>query len=178
VISSSPTVSSERVVSSTPVKENSLPYKGPGVTIRLTKETGGTVAYLIDGIEEATIEAGQEETLTKKGKYEIRFSRGRSAEGKDFGQARYTVTEGIYSFEVTDKGWELHREKDLSQAATAAASPSGMKTNALPSKPAATPAPTSSSTTASVLVGAPTAAAPAEASGAASSTASAPAGTP
>ena len=161
VISSSPSISSERGVSSTPIKENSLPYKGPGVTIRLTKETGGNVAYLIDGVEEATIEAGQEQTLTKKGKYEIRFSRGRSSEGKDFGQARYTISEGAYDFEVTDKGWELRRDKDSSPTASASASPSGLKTNALPPKPVA------NSVLPSVLVAAPTAAAPTESSGAA-----------
>jgi len=161
VISSSPSISSERVVSSTPVKENSLPYKGPGVTVRLTKETGGNVAYLIDGVEEATIEAGQEQTLTKKGKYEIRFSRGRSPEGKDFGQARYTITEGAYDFEVTEKGWELRRDKDSSPTAVASSSPSGLKTNALPPKSVA------SSVPASVLVAAPTTTAPAEASGSA-----------
>jgi hypothetical protein len=149
------------VVSSPAVKENSLPYKGPGVTIRLTKETGGNVAYLIDGVEEATIEAGQEQTLTKKGKYEIRFSRGRSPEGKDFGQARYTITEGAYDFEVTEKGWELRRDKDSSPTASASLSPSGLKTNALPSKPVA------NSVLPSVLVAAPTAAAPADGSGAA-----------
>jgi hypothetical protein len=161
VISSSPTVSSERVVSSPAVKENSLPYKGPGVTIRLTKETGGNVAYLIDGVEEATIDAGQEQTLTKKGKYEIRFSRGRSPEGKDFGTARYTISEGTYGFEVTEKGWELLREKDSAPTASVSPSPSGLKTNALPPKSVA------SSVPASVLVAAPTTTAPAEASGSA-----------
>ena len=161
VISSSPSISSERVVSSPAVKENSLPYKGPGVTVRLTKETGGNVAYLIDGVEEATIEAGQEQTLTKKGKYEIRFSRGRSSEGKDFGQARYTITEGAYDFEVTEKGWELRRDKDSSPTAVASSSPSGLKTNTLPPKPVA------NSVLPSVLVAAPTAAAPADSSGAA-----------
>jgi hypothetical protein len=131
------------------------------VTIRLTKETGGNVAYLIDGVEEATIEAGQEQTLTKKGKYEIRFSRGRSSEGKDFGQARYTITEGAYDFEVTENGWELLRKKDSAPTASVSPSPSGLKTNALPPKSVA------SSVPASVLVAAPTTTAPAEASGSA-----------
>jgi len=129
------------------------------VTIRLTKETGGNVAYLIDGVEEAAIEAGQEQTLTKKGKYEIRFSRGRSPEGKDFGQARYTISEGAYDFEVTEKGWELRRDKDSSPTASVSASRSGLKTNVLPPKRV------DASVPASVLVAAPTTAAPADASG-------------
>ena len=165
VISSSPTVSSERVTSSKSVKENSLPYKGPGVNIRLTTDTGGSVAYIIDGVEEGSIEAGQEQTLTKKGKYEIRFSRGRSPEGTDFGQARYTISEGNYVFEVTEKGWDLLRDKNSQPTASTTPSQSGIKTNALPSKAAAPSAP------GSVLVAAPHTAAPAETSGAATPTA-------
>jgi hypothetical protein len=135
VISSTPSISSERVVPSPTVKENSLPYKGPGVKILLAEAVGGEVTYVIDGVEEATIQAGQEQTLTKKGKYEIRFSRGRSEDGKDFGLARYTVTEGTYAFEVTEKGWDLLREKALPPTTTNVGSPSGIKTNAIPTKP-------------------------------------------
>jgi hypothetical protein len=141
VISSSPASSAARAVSAAPVKENSLPYKGPGVSISLDMNTGGSVTYLIDGVEEATIEAGQQQTLSKKGKYEIRFSRGRGEDGTNFGEARYTITEGEYSFSVTDKGWELQREKDPTPTAVAAPSPSGLKTNALPPKTSATKTP-------------------------------------
>lgn len=135
VISSSPSVSSERVVSSLAVKENSLPYKGPGVKIALQAEVGGEVTFVIDGHEESTIQAGTEQTLTKKGKYEIRFSRGRSPEGKDYGLARYTITEGTYNFEVTENGWDLLRDKDVPTNVTSATSPSGIKTNVIPAKP-------------------------------------------
>jgi len=136
---------STTVVNTTPtVVSNALPYKGPGVTIALEEEVGGTVNYVIDGKESATIQAGQQQTLTAKGKYEIRFSRGKSEEGRDFGQARYTITEGNYHFTVTDKGWELLRDKEQPNLVTTqaqAASPSGIKTNALPPKNALPTAP-------------------------------------
>lgn len=127
------------------VVSNALPYKGPGVTIALEEDEGGSVNYMIDGRESATIQAGQQQTLTSRGRYEIRFSRGKSDDGRDYGQARYTITEGNYHFKVTDKGWELLRDKEQPNLVTAQvqpASPSGIKTNALPPKtaPAAQPA--------------------------------------
>jgi len=151
VISSSPSSSivSSNVQSSTSIaaKTNSLPYKGPGVNIELSEDVGGEVSYVIDGVEEATIRAGEEQALSKKGKYEVRFSRGVSPDGKDFGQARYTIWEGNYSFRVTDKGWELVRVKEsASTEPTATSSPSGLKTNSLPSKASKEPATTSTAT--------------------------------
>lgn len=125
------------------VVQNSLPYKGPGVTIVLEEEEGGSVTYVIDGKESSTIQAGQQQMLTTKGKYEVRFSRGKAEDGRNFGEARYTITEGDYHFEVTDKGWELFRDKEQPRLAAAQSStPSGIKTNALPrkSQPATKPA--------------------------------------
>ncbi|MFM9058098.1 MAG: hypothetical protein ACKOSQ_03035 [Planctomycetaceae bacterium] len=130
-----PAYPSQQVVSPA-VVQNSLPYRGPGVTIVLEAEEGGSVTYVIDGRESATIQAGQEQKLPTKGKYEVRFSRGRSDAGIDFGQARYTITEGSYHFKATDKGWELFRDKEQpSVVTTQSVSPSGIKTNTLPSKP-------------------------------------------
>lgn len=117
----------------TPVPQNTLPYTGPGVTITLEQAEGGAVAYTLDGRETATIQAGQEQTLASKGSYEIRFSRGRMQDGRDFGQARYTITEGRYHFKVTDRGWELFRDKEQPNLVTTQpASPSGIRTNVLP----------------------------------------------
>ncbi len=150
----------------TNVVANALPYKGPGVTIALEEEVGGQVAYVIDGRESATIQAGQQQTLTNKGKYEIRFSRGRSADGRDFGQARYTVTEGNYHFEVTDKGWELLRDKEQPNIVTTqiqSASPAGIKTNALPPKAAPAAAQTPAAAAPATAAAAPAATAPATA---------------
>lgn len=120
----------------TVVVPNALPYRGPGVTIKLEKDQGGPVSYLIDGRETATIQAGQQQALTTKGKYEVRFSRGRSPDGRDLGEARYTITEGAYHFAVTDKGWELFRDQSSGTfgGAVQPTSPSGLTTNALPAK--------------------------------------------
>lgn len=126
-------ISPATTVTSVTVATNTLPYKGPGVTIKLDESEGGSVNYLVDGKESATIQAGQQQTLTAKGRYEVRFSRGIAPDGHSFGEARYTVTEGHYSFQVTDKGWELFRDKHQPARATArASSPSGIRTNALP----------------------------------------------
>ena len=145
VYPSTTTVVSPATTVTTAVVPNALPYKGPGVTIVLEDEVGGAVNYIIDGKESAMIQAGQQQTLTAKGKYEIRFSRGKSDDGRDFGQARYTITEGNYHFTVTDKGWELLRDKEQPNLVTAQvqpASPAGIKTNALPPKNAVPAAPT------------------------------------
>lgn len=111
VTTSGETVVSARPVISAAVPVNALPYKGPGVTIVLPEATGGEVSYLLDGAEHGSIRAGEERKLAKKSAYEIRFSRGRTAEGKDHGEARYTISEGTYHFAVTDRGWELLRQK-------------------------------------------------------------------
>jgi len=144
VVYPSTTVVNPTTTVTTAVVSNALPYKGPGVTIALEEEVGGAVNYVIDGKESATIQAGQQQTLTAKGRYEIRFSRGKSEDGRDFGQARYTITEGNYHFTVTDKGWELLRDKDQPNLVTTQVqpvSPAGIKTNALPPKNAVPAAP-------------------------------------
>lgn len=135
VVYPSTVVSPATTVTSAAVTANTLPYKGPGVTIKLEESEGGAVTYLVDGRESATIHAGHQQTLTTKGRYEVRFSRGVAPDGRSFGEARYTLTEGNYSFKVTDKGWELLRDKQQ-PALASASSPSGIKTNALPPKTA------------------------------------------
>lgn len=130
---SSLAVTSNGPLESVTVKKNAMPYKGRGVTIALPEDTGGEVTYFIDGKEEAVIRAGEEQTLSKKGTYEVKFHRGMSGEGKDMGQARYTIREGDYEFRVTDKGWELTRISGANNVA-ANGSSSGLKTNVLPSR--------------------------------------------
>lgn len=140
----------------TSVVPNALPYKGPGVTIKLEEEVGGSVNYVIDGKESAQIQAGQQQTLTSKGKYEIRFSRGKAEDGRDFGLARYTITEGNYHFTVTDKGWDLLRDKEQPNLVTTPIqSPSGIKTNALPPKSAPAPTPATPAAATPAPAGAP-----------------------
>ena len=87
-------------------------YDGPGVTIRLPRDARGVVNYLIDDVENSTVRPGEEQVLGSKPSFIVRYSRGVTSDGRSFGESRYTVTEGIYRFELTSSGWELYRESD------------------------------------------------------------------
>ncbi len=119
------------VTSSTVVKKpltNAIPYMGRGVTIRLPKDLDAEVSYIIDGNEESTISSGEEHLLKQKGSYVVTFSRGESEDGEDFGDAKYRITEGVYHFTVTDRGWELFRQKESEGSVTS----KGTNKNKLP----------------------------------------------
>lgn len=98
---------------------NRLPYNGPGVLIRLPRTIPGEVNYLVDDSEHLIVHSGENQLLRLKGSYEVRFSRGVTGEGRSYGEARYTITEGVYRFDVSANGWELYREgeaRDVEQA--------------------------------------------------------------
>jgi hypothetical protein len=82
------------------------PYSGPGVTVRNPAGSKVQLAYLLDDSREQEISAGETQKLTEKGSYVVSFDR-----GGDHGTARYTITEGLYEFTMTDHGWELYRQK-------------------------------------------------------------------
>ena len=103
------------------------PYAGPGVTVRNPAGSKVKLAYLLDDSEEQEISAGETQKLATKGSYTISFDRG----GKH-GSARYTITEGVYQFTMTDHGWELYRQKDV--PAEKQADPK-VKANPLPETP-------------------------------------------
>ncbi len=84
------------------------PYSGPGVTVRNPAGSKVKLAYVLDDSREAEIAAGETQKLTEQGSYTISFDRG----GKH-GTARYTITEGLYEFTMTDHGWELYRQKNV-----------------------------------------------------------------
>ena len=84
------------------------PYSGPGVTVRNPVGSKVKLAYLLDDSAEQEISAGETQRLTEKGSYIVSFDRG----GKH-GTARYTITEGLYEFTMTEHGWELYRQKDM-----------------------------------------------------------------
>lgn len=141
-IQTSPPLVSPATPITTAIASNALPYSGPGVTIRLEEQVGGSVNYLIDGRETAKIEAGQQQKLTAKGSFEIRFSRGAAPDGQSYGEARYTLGEGTYFFTVTDRGWDLLRDPSQPTVPTPQvkpASPSGLTTTPLPPKGAPQP---------------------------------------
>jgi hypothetical protein len=87
-------------------------YNGPGVAIRLPEDSRGVVNYLVDDVEKNVIRPGEQQVLDDKGSYIVRYSRGVTADGRSFGESRYTITEGRYRFELTATGWELYRESD------------------------------------------------------------------
>ncbi|MFN0017689.1 MAG: hypothetical protein ACKVP0_05470 [Pirellulaceae bacterium] len=83
-------------------------YAGPGVTVRNPVGSKVKLAYMLDDSAEQEIAAGETQKLTEKGSYIVSFDRG----GKH-GTARYTITEGLYEFTMTDHGWELYRQKEV-----------------------------------------------------------------
>lgn len=100
---------------------NKLPYNGPGVLVRLPRTIAGEVNYLVDDSEHLIVHSGEDQLLRLKGSYEVRFSRGVTSEGRSYGEARYTITEGVYRFDVSANGWELYREgeaRDVEKAIT------------------------------------------------------------
>jgi hypothetical protein len=107
------------------------------VLIRLPVELRGEVNYLVDDVEHLVVHAGEDQLLRLKGSYEVRFSRGVSEDGRSHGEARYTVTEGVYRFDVSAKGWELYREgeaKDVRTAIQRAEERAAQLANSLPAQ--------------------------------------------
>lgn len=92
---------------------NPVRYDGPGVAIRLPKDSPGVVSYLVDDVENNAIRPGEQQVLDSKGSYIVRYSRGVTVDGRSFGESRYTISEGRYRFELTETGWELYRESDF-----------------------------------------------------------------
>lgn len=90
-----------------------LAYNGPGVVIRLPSDSPSPVNYLVDEIESNSIRPGDQQVLDDKRSYIVRYSRGVTADGRSFGESRYTVSEGRYRFELTKTGWELYREGEI-----------------------------------------------------------------
>jgi len=103
-------------------------------------ELNASVNYLIDGARDGEIRSGEEQLLREKGSYEIRFSRGETPDGRDLGEAKYSITEGSYRFAVTPKGWDLFREREVDNASLVAPTTNrSPKKNSSPSLPADTP---------------------------------------
>jgi hypothetical protein len=107
------------------VERTPIPYAGPGVAIRNPAGPGAQLSYTIDARHAYDIAPGQTQQLTTKGSYVVEFDR-----GGEFGRARYTISEGLYDFTPTDRGWELYRQPDDAAAAQR------VKSNPLPPMPA------------------------------------------
>ena len=63
-----------------------------------------TLSYMLNGAS-YSIPVGQSQELREDRLWVIDFSR-----GEKFGQARYSLEPGVYSFTMTDHGWELYHK--------------------------------------------------------------------
>lgn len=66
--------------------------------------TGTTLSFVIDG-ERYDLAPGARQEMRLAGVRTIEFDR-----GQDFGQASYTLLEGVYTFKATAEGWDLRRQ--------------------------------------------------------------------
>jgi hypothetical protein len=74
------------------------------IVIRNGSNKGVPVAFVVDNHDEE-LNDGQAHTISSSGKHTIEFDR-----GGDRGVARYELTSGLYSFVVTNNGWDLVRD--------------------------------------------------------------------
>jgi hypothetical protein len=74
-----------------------------GLPIRITNPAtnGVTLSYMLNGVT-YSIAPGYSQDLTLDRSWVVNFSR-----GGNFGEARYGLEPGLYSFAPTDHGWEL-----------------------------------------------------------------------
>jgi hypothetical protein len=98
--------------------QNEISYRGPGVLILLPEEYKSDLHFLVDEVEPLTLRPGEQYRLSTKDSFVVRFSRGVIGE-RSLGEAYYSITEGVYAFTMTSRGWELYRQRDglLPQAA-------------------------------------------------------------
>jgi hypothetical protein len=89
-----------------PILENPLPganFSGSPIRIVNPASSRANLSYTLNGVA-YTIQPGESQDLREDRAWVIEFNRGGS-----FGQARYGLQTGMYSFSVTDHGWELYR---------------------------------------------------------------------
>jgi hypothetical protein len=67
------------------------------------EDSGGSLSYVLAGAHSYTIDPGFTQALDGQPSWLIEFDRGGS-----FGQARYTIGPGTYTFTATENGWELY----------------------------------------------------------------------
>ena len=100
-----------------------------GLPIKITNPaaSGATLSYALNGAT-YSIPPGYSQDLTLDRSWVISFSR-----GGNFGEARYALEPGSYSFANTEHGWELFH--------TAIAQPGAAPAGGLPPNPAPAAAP-------------------------------------
>ncbi|MFT5523102.1 MAG: hypothetical protein ACI9HK_001046 [Pirellulaceae bacterium] len=75
-----------------------------GVIIVNPELNGGNVGFAV-GSERFSLEPGFQQALPASSQRIIRFDR-----GGNFGLVRYSLTDGVYTFKVSDHGWDLVRK--------------------------------------------------------------------
>jgi len=76
------------------------------VTLVNPESTGATLSFTIRGTR-YVLEPGARQALQFGGPRTVEFDRGGS-----FGIARYALTDGVFAFTATDRGWTLRRWSD------------------------------------------------------------------
>ena len=84
-----------------PILENPI-FSGLPIKITNPATSGVTLSYTLNGVA-YSIAPGHSQDLILDRSWVINFSRGRN-----FGEARYGLESGLYSFAPTDHGWELY----------------------------------------------------------------------
>jgi hypothetical protein len=79
-------------------------YEGPGVAIH--NSTKAPIHFALENGRNLTVNPGETQRLMDRGQFVVSFDR-----GGEFGNARYTLVEGEYSFTPTDRGLELYRQQ-------------------------------------------------------------------
>jgi hypothetical protein len=100
-----------------PVVENPLPVTTfSGGLIKIVNPVGSKTAlsYTLNGMP-YTIQPGQSQEFAEDRAWVIDFSR-----GANFGPAHYGLHAGLYSFSISDHGWELYNGVIAPSAAIAA----------------------------------------------------------
>jgi hypothetical protein len=80
-------------------------FSGGPITIDNPATNTATLSYTLDG-NAYTIPPGYSQDLHEDRAWVIQFSRGTNLD-----QARYGLQSGLYSFTITDRGWELCRSE-------------------------------------------------------------------
>jgi hypothetical protein len=109
-----------------PIIENPTPAQPVRITNPATNKV--TLSYTLDG-NPYTIPPGSSQDLVLDHPWVIEFSR-----GGNFGHGRYGLEPGLYTFAMTDHGWELYHG-DLVQSASPGASANPLPPAAPPTNP-------------------------------------------
>ena len=96
-------------VPSNSIPSNALPNSSnlnrrSGTIVSNPDDTNGTVRFSIDG-RSYQLKPGFQQALPSGAQRTIRFDR-----GGNYGIARYSLSEGVYEFRVTDRGWNIVRK--------------------------------------------------------------------